>query len=105
MALELEINNLYGNAELLDFPFDGEQMLVREPLVFPAQISQLYYRIKKDDRLDLIAYRFYSPRVEDAAKFWWVIADANNIFDPMDLTEYLGHEITVPDISTVLLLI
>lgn len=105
MALELELHDMYRNGELLDFPSDGEQMLVREPITFPEQINKLYYRVKKGDRLDQIAYRFYNQRIEDSAKFWWVIADANLIYDPMDLSEYLGQEIIIPEITTVLLLI
>lgn len=40
----------------------------------PVSSSDLYYRVKQDDRIDLLATAFYSD-----PNLWWVIALANDL--------------------------
>ena len=48
----------------------------------------------KNDRLDKISYEYYGD-----ASYWWIIAKANNIIDPFDLT--LGTMLRIPNINSV----
>lgn len=101
MALDLEIpeNNLYVNGSIVDF--GDEQILQREKLVIIGTELDTYHTVKDEDRLDLIANKRYSGKVPDASKYWWVIADANNIQNPLDLSDLVGSEILIPDILTI----
>ena len=103
MGVELRENNLYRNGEIVSFEDTGEELLLREPLVIIPSEQDEYYLVKALDRLDLIASKKYGKYVPDASKYWWVIADANGIQEPLDLSEYLGKQILIPNILNVLL--
>lgn len=102
MDITFKGNNLYRNGAILLFD-NGEGLLVREPLELTGSSEDLYHRVVYNDRLDLLAHKFYSGTMDDASKFWWVIADANNIENPLDLSEFVGKEILVPNILNTLL--
>lgn len=100
--IELRENNLYVNG--LHYIFsNGEELLLRPKLNLVGNERDQYHIVKKDERIDLIAYKYYSNRVEDSSKFWWVIADANDIQNPLDISEYVGKQILIPNISNLLL--
>lgn len=103
MEIEVKGNSLYRNGFLVTFEDSDEVLLQRNTIEFEGTIHDKYYVVKIDDRLDLIAYRHYKGIVEDSSKYWWVIADANNIPNPLDLSDYIGKEILIPNILNVLL--
>lgn len=103
MELELRGNNLYRNGFLVDFQYTDEVLLLRDPIDYVSTVKDLYHQVAKEDRLDLLAYKYYSGVVEDASKYWWVIADANNVMNPLDLEGFVGRDILIPNILTVLL--
>jgi len=56
----------------------------------PEQPDDLQYQVRKPDRIDLLAQRFYKD-----VRLWWVIAVANDMeIIPTDLNE--GDEIRIP---------
>ena len=104
MELEIELrgNNLYRNGEILSFP-EGELMLIRDKIQWQRNTDDEYYTLKEWDRLDTLAYKKYQDYVSDPSKFWWIIADANHIHNPLDLRDYVGKEIVIPNILNVLM--
>lgn len=103
MELELSGNNLYRNGYVLEFAGTEERLLLREPVQYDATVQDTYHRVSEEDRLDLLAYRYYSGTVEDASKYWWVLADVNNILNPLDLSSFIGKDLVIPNILTILL--
>lgn len=101
-AIELRNNNLYQNGELVEFE-NGEQLLLRPIVVIDGTVTDQYHLLKNSDRLDVLAWRYYQNEVADASKYWWVIADANGIHNPLDLADYVGEEILIPNITKALL--
>lgn len=97
---ELNDNNLYRNGLIFQFS-GGEQLLERDQLVLQGDLEDFYHTVRHEDRLDRIAYRFYKDLVPDSSKYWWVIADANEIENPLDLSEWVGVEILIPNIINV----
>lgn len=103
--MELQDNNLYANGYIVNFEEEREQMLLRSLLPIEAKNEDRYHTVRYDDSLSRLAGKYYSGAVEDASKYWYVIADANNVLDPMDLSEWVGKDILIPDILRVRLMI
>lgn len=104
MDLELRGNNVYRNGKLIEVAAD-EFILLRDKINIKATDNDEYHTVVKIDRLDLLAYKFYKDKVADSSKYWWVLADANNIQNPLDLEGLVGTDIRIPDILNILLLI
>jgi len=105
MALNLKLrdNNLYATGELLTFP-NGDQLLERKDLDYTAQVSDDYHRVMDTDTLDYIAWLFYQEKVDDPSKYWWIIAEVNDIENPFDISEFVGKDLLVPDIFNIKLI-
>lgn len=104
MALELRKNNLYSNGGVYSLT-GNEELLLREIIPFKGTVTDQYHTVVQGDRLDLIAWKYYRDLVEDASKYWWLIADANNIIHPLDLSDYVGKELLIPNLTKAELLI
>lgn len=104
MELIVKGNNLYRNGRLIDLGGD-ELMLYRDKLEIKPGEQDKYYTVSTEENLTLIAYKNYRGIVADPSKYWWVIADANNIYDPMDLADYVGEQILIPNILNILALL
>lgn len=96
-TLILPSNNLYRNGQVFVFS-DGDEMLLREPLAFEATLTDRYHVLKIQDTLDYLAWYYYKDIVADPSKFWYVIADANGIINPLDLSDRVGEELLIPNI-------
>lgn len=105
MAFEIAVreNNLYVNGQVIDF--GEEQLLIREPLQIIGNELDRYHIVTEFDRIDLIAWKYYKSVAVDSSKYWWVIADANNIIDPFDLSEFIGKNLLIPDLNRIKLLL
>lgn len=101
----IRATNLYNNGYIIDFPEDGESLLLRDKIRFIADSSDSYYPLGLNERLDLIAYNVYKEFTERAAELWWVIADANNLFNPLDLSDYVGQSLLIPNFQKIKLLV
>ena len=101
MDLTLRNNNLFRNGEIVVFDNSNEILLLRELVLLEGTLQDGYHTVLKNDRLDVLAYNNYKNSVSDSSKYWWVIADANNIDNPLDLTELVGTEILIPNILNV----
>ncbi len=100
--MELKSNNLYRTGFVL-LDEEGERTLQRTQITVETSADNKYHIVTNYDRLDVIAFNYYKNYVDDASKYWWVIADANNIENPLDLESIVGKRIIVPDILKVLL--
>jgi len=103
--LELRETNLYATGRIITFP-DGTQILEREFIDYEPEEDDIYYTVKQNDMLDEIAYNHYFEVIEpaQASKLWWVLADANNVINPLDITDFIGQEIVIPNITRFLLI-
>lgn len=98
LTLVLQDNNLYadGRVYAVDPP-----VLARKLLKYQATEKDSYHLVVKGDNLVRIAWTYYKDRRPDAGKYWWVIADANSIQFPLDISDLEGKEILIPDIDNV----
>lgn len=88
-------NNLY-NSGFIDSFSDGVFELNREFVTYKRSDGDLYYTVRIGDEIDDISYRHYRESEENPSDLWWVIADANEIENPQDLSGLVGTEIVIP---------
>jgi nucleoid-associated protein YgaU len=69
---------------------DGKTVAALQTRLIPPTPAGFFHTYTADERLDLIAYKFY----RNAEKFW-LIADANPEMDPDDLLEP-GRALLIP---------
>lgn len=75
----------------------GGDFLGTRPRVFiPESKNDEYHRVTQGDvnRIDLIAYRYYRD-----CNLWWIIAEANNVLNPLKLE--VGSVLRIPAIETI----
>jgi hypothetical protein len=96
-TISLRPNNPYSNGRVLVFE-DGSAELERDFPVYTGNEKDSYYTVRKSDTIDKIAWMHYRDYVEDGSKYWWIICDVNGIENPLDLSEYVGQEILIPDV-------
>lgn len=104
--LKLRKTNVYANGSEITFA-DGTKILERDFIDYEPTEEDKYYTVKIGDELDEIAYNHYSEYIDvaQASKLWWVIALSNTqITNPLDLTDLIGVEIVIPEITRFLLI-
>ena len=88
----------YKNCKILEDVETGELLLAtRERVEIPVKSTDTYHRIKSHEinRLDKLAHQYYRNPL-----LWWVIAQANDIYDPMSPIE-IGTLLRIPSIETL----
>jgi len=99
-SISVRANNLYSNGFIEVYEGD-EVSLLRQRLVISPDDNDKWHTVKHLDELTALAEKYYAGFIQDACKYWWIIADANDIYDPMDLTDYIGKDILIPDFLKV----
>jgi hypothetical protein len=77
---------------------DGIEMLeTQNRIIIPKSVNDTYYTVVSDsaNRLDLISYNHYGTPL-----YWWVIAYASNIMDPMTIP--VGTVLRIPPLSVAM---
>lgn len=88
----------YKDCKLLIDEETGDKLLsVREPISVPSSPTDIYHRVKSNEvtRLDMLASEYYKNPL-----LWWVIAEANEIYDPFEPVE-VGTLLRIPTIETL----
>ncbi len=99
-VIVLKEENLYSNGRVIIFD-DGQKSLSREVINYAPRETDRFHLVKASDELTKLAGKFYGQSIKNAGKYWWVIADANNIINPLDLTSLVGVEIVIPDLLSL----
>lgn len=88
----------YRNCLMLKDRISGDVLLSQREIVdIPLNSADMFHKVKLNEvgRLDLIAYNYYKNPL-----LWWVIAQANNIYDPIAGLE-VGTLLRIPAIETL----
>lgn len=80
----------YQNVGSYQANLNGSQVSALKIRFIPATPAGFYHTFTVDERLDILAYRFY----RNPEKFW-LIADANTEMDPEDLLQP-GRQLLIP---------
>ena len=92
MAIKVPVDNLYANGFSIDLT-QGRKLLKRNKIKYtPSAINDRSHRLVEGDTLWSLADRFYQN-----SKLYHIIADVNNIENPLDITALVGTELIIPD--------
>ena len=99
MITEIELSdyNPYQNAQIVVVEDDIMEMEFPD-YAYQKSENDVYYTPLRGEKLTDIAYKYWDEIVPNAGKYWWVIAYANDIVNPLDESEYVGKEVLIPDI-------
>lgn len=97
VPISLPLSNPFASGSMIVFD-DGTGELTREVSQYIPSQPDRFYTVKYDDTITQIAYQHYKDEVQLPSRYWWVIADANLIDNPLDISEYIGKEIVIPNI-------
>lgn len=95
---ELLDSNLYVDGRILNFK-NGDRLLVRSRIDHTPSRKDRIHALKDNEDLTEIAWRYYRGKVENPERYWWVIADANDITNPLDLGD--RERLLIPDIFEI----
>lgn len=96
-VVKIREDNLYSNGRVIIFD-NGEKILIRDIIDYTPKETDRFHLLKASDELTKLAGKFYGGTIENPGKYWWVIADANNVNNPLDLTDLVGTELVIPDL-------
>lgn len=100
MALELHDFDLYFNGEVITFP-EGDSILRRKQINYSTKEPDIYHTVQQGDTLTYIAWKYYKDYTSNAPKYYKYIADVNKIFNPLDITGYIGSDIVIPNFNLI----
>jgi len=95
--MEVQNNNLFITGFITNFS-DGTRLLERKVIQLTPNTPFKSYPVKDTDTLLGIAKRFYGD-----CKYWFILADVNNVEFPMEVES--GTIIKIPDLKYVLSLL
>jgi hypothetical protein len=96
--LKVRENNRFYNGEIYEYA-DSTVELVAPAYPTIVNPKFLAHQVVDGEDLTTIAFKYYGKIVDDASKYWFVIAEANTIDFPLDLTDFIGKSIIIPDIQ------
>lgn len=102
-GIQLKQSDLYQNGRIIQLDGD-EQLLVRDTLEVKQEEGDSYIEPKEGGELNLLAYFAYKDVVNNANQYWWLLADRNNVFNPLapDLVVNDGDLIFISETEVVL---
>lgn len=96
---ELSPSNPFDKTGFLVSLPTGEDIMLRKRVTWTPQEGDRTHILLAGEMLDMIAQRYYGNIRQNAQGYYWLIAEANNIINPLDLSEYVGKAILIPDIT------
>ena len=95
-VISLKESNLYAAGKLVITP--NGNYLERDKYVYRASLNDRLHVVKAGELIDSLAAKYYSNLVDEADRYWWLIADANKVQDPLNLDLLIGKTLVIPDI-------
>lgn len=102
-SVKLSQFNMYANGSLLIFS-DGEMWLERDEINYDYSKGDKIHKVVEGETLTRIAWKYYRGLVGNSQFYWYLIADVNDIENPMDLSDYVGKNIIIPDLLKIKLI-
>lgn len=95
--IDIPLNNLYMTGYLLPQDDNAEDLLYRISLSIKPEWEDRWHIVQNEDELDDLAQYYYGPVANNAHALWWLIAEANGISNPLDISYLIGINILIPE--------
>lgn len=92
--------DLYYNGRVIAFD-DGSKILERDKIDYKSTQPDIYHTVQGGDTLTYLAWKYYNKITPNASRYWKYIADVNNILNPLDISEYIGYELLIPNFNLI----
>jgi len=79
---DLSVSDLYQNGDIFQDD-EGNRYLLRERLEAINFDGDFAYTFDSEDELDSLMYAYNRRSIADSHKYWWLLSDRNNCFDPI----------------------
>ncbi len=86
-------DNPYSTGRIQAFG-DEQPILKRDKVVYIASEDDQFHPVIQGEDITTISYKYY-----ETSKYYWVIADVNNIENPLDLSEVTG--LVIPSLDRI----
>lgn len=93
-------HNLYARNARIVVLEDGREELERDTLKPLPSEQDRYHLVSSDDTLEFLAFFYYQEIAERPEKYWFYIADANNIDEPFEPLP-VGEILLIPSLSLI----
>jgi len=87
------VKDPYSNGLIITFK-EGDEALERIPSQFVDNADDKLHIVRDEETLTSIAHQYYRN-----GKYWYIIADRNNILDIFTL--FTGQELVIPHINNI----
>jgi hypothetical protein len=106
-SLRLLDADLYQNGRIIQIDA-VDAILIRDTLPVSQEQTDKYQDFNEEDELMGVAFNAYKDIVNIANYYWWLIADRNQVFNPLEknfiigdeLMPLGGNEIVIPNVLT-----
>ena len=97
MAISVRKDNPFTTGYVINYT-QGDASLERTPIVYVPSVNDRLHVVKKYDTLWDLSFDYYGN-----SKYWWVLADINDIINPFELTS--NTNLIIPDIARINILL
>lgn len=91
--MEINRDNPFVSGFILTYN-EGDISLERELIRYVPSVNDILHPVTYWDNLSDLAHDYYG-----SSKWWWVIADANLVFDPFSLTP--NSNLIIPSLDSI----
>lgn len=97
--MEVKDFDLYFKGQIIDFG-DGTGLLERKELTYIQSPGDKFHTVIAGETITHIAYKEYKDVAGERAPFYWkYIVAANEIMNPLDISEFVGKMLIIPDFN------
>lgn len=96
---ELRENNRFAGGKVETFADRSQELIAPNYENAIANIKDFsLLELVVGNELTCITHDVYKGIVEDSSKFWWLLAEANNIDKAWDIDSLAGQSLNIPDV-------
>lgn len=99
-VIRRKTSDLYVNGFIEEFP-NGDIYLERDHIEYTSKEPDIYHPVIKGDTLTYIAWRYYKSVTDHPSRYWKYIADVNEIENPLDISEFIGLTLIIPNFHLI----
>jgi hypothetical protein len=98
--MEAKDFDLYFKGQIIDFG-DGTGLLERKELAYTPSPGDKFHKVIGGETITKIAWKEYKDQAGERAPFYWkyIVAANPSIMNPLDLTEFVGKMLIIPDFN------